>query len=179
MNTSELNDAQYGLLFDVRRSIRYHDRRRAFFEGMHRFTNVLTIILAGGVLFELAGTGSPALWLQGVGLFAAILAAFDMVVGYAARANQHTDLRARFVELEIDILSGGLEEGAWRQHQVKRLKIEADEPPIYRALDLLCRNEQLIAQGFKREDTPKEFAKVGHFARLTRHLFHWADISPV
>jgi hypothetical protein len=36
MNIEDMTDAQYGLLFDVRRSIRYHDRRRAFFETLHR-----------------------------------------------------------------------------------------------------------------------------------------------
>jgi len=30
----------------VRRSIRYHDRRRAFFETLHRLTGALTVLLA-------------------------------------------------------------------------------------------------------------------------------------
>jgi hypothetical protein len=177
MNTADLPDPHYRLLFDVRRSIRYHDRRRAFFERMHRLTSVLTIVLAGGVLFELAGTGSPALWLQVVSLFAVVLAALDMVVGYAASANLHAGLRGQFAQLEIDVLSGGIDESVWHQHQVKRLGIEADEPPVYRALDLLCHNELLTAYGFKREKKPEEFATVSRWQRATAHFFHWPDIA--
>lgn len=171
MNLSDLDDVKYALLFDVRRSIRYHDRRRAFFERMHRVTSALTIILAGGVIFELAGTGSPALWLQAIGAVAAVLAALDMVVGYAAKANLHADLRVRFVDLEIAMLSGGLEEETWQKYLRTRLEIERDEPPVYRALDLLCHNEVCKAEGVRANAT------VSSFQRMTSHLFTWSDIS--
>jgi hypothetical protein len=55
MNIEDMTDAQYGLLFDVRRSIRYHDRRRAFFETLHRITSALTILLVGWVLSSWPG----------------------------------------------------------------------------------------------------------------------------
>lgn len=171
MNLSALDDAQYGLLFDVRRSIRYHDRRRAFFERMHRVTGALTIILAGGVIFELAGTGSPALWLQVIAAGSAILAAMDIVVGYSSKANLHDGLRVRFVDLEISMLSGDLEHLTWQGHRQKRLEIEREEPPIYRALDLLCHNELCKAEGI----TPN--ATVGTFKQLTSQLFTWSNIA--
>lgn len=177
MNLAALDQHQYGLLFDVRRSIRYHDRRRAFFERLHKSTGVLTIMLAGGVLFEIAGTGSPALWLQGVGVLAAGLASLDIVVGYAARANQHAALRARFIDLEMQMLSGELEDSSWQTYRLARLAIERDEPPIYRALDLLCRNEMLCAEGYKRPDASEHYAKVGTFQRLTSQLAHWSNIA--
>lgn len=172
-----LNDDQYALLFAVRRSIRYHDRRRSFFERMHRLTSVLTIILAGGVLFELAGTGSPAKWLQVVGVVAATLAALDMVVGYSSRATQHANLRSRFADLEIFVLKEGLAPDVWQRHQLDRLAIERDEPPIYRALDLLCHNEMLQAEGFSREKAPEHFASVNIWQRYTSHLLHWSNLA--
>lgn len=171
MNLSTLDHQQYGLLFDVRRSIRYHDRRRAFFERMHRLTSALTIILAGGVIFELAGTGSPAPWLQWVGALAAILAALDMVVGYSARANLHAGLRVRFVDLEIAILAGDLDALTWQAHRQARLVIERDEPPIYRALDLLCHNELCQAEGSEPN------AIVGRFQSATSQILIWPNIS--
>lgn len=178
MNLANLSDEQYGLLFDVRRSIRYHERRRAFFERLHRLTSFFTIILAGAVLFELAGTGSPALWLQVVSLLAAMLAALDMIVGFANRAAAHQGLRGRFVDLEMAIFSAGEDADSWQRHRLSRLQIERDEPPVYRALDLLCRNELLIAEGFSHQKAPEHFACVGWWRRLTSHLFHWQNITP-
>ena len=177
MNLASLTDTQYGLLFDVRRSARYHERRRAFFESLHRLTSFFTILLAGGVLFELAGTGSPARWLQCIGLFAAALAATDLIVGFAARATQHAGLRARFVDLEMAMARGGTDETAWQAHRLARLAIERDEPPIYRALDLLCRNEMLQAEGFSSEQQPGHFVQVGRWQRLTSQVWHWQNLS--
>jgi hypothetical protein len=171
MNLSDLDDSQYGQLFDVRRSIRYHDRRRAFFERAHRVTNVLTVLLAGSVLFELAGSNGTAGWLLALGAVSAVLAATDMVVGYATQANLHQSLRARFVGLEIAMLSMGNDESAWRAHYQKRLEIERDEPPIYRALDLLCHNELCRAEGIAQN------IKVGCFERLTSQLHTWPNIA--
>lgn len=178
MNLARLDDTQYGLLFDIRRSIRYHDRRRAFFERLHRLTGALTIILAGGVLFELAGTGSPAVWLQCVGAVAAALAAVDMVVGYATHGNQHASLRARFIDLERAMLSAGNDAAAWEGFRQQRLAIERDEPPIYRALDLLCHNELCRAEGFTQDKHADQFARVGFLQSLTSNLLHWPNITP-
>lgn len=175
-----MNDEQYGLLFDVRRSARYHDRRRAFFERMHQVTAALTILLAGSVLFDIAKPGDSPGWMQVLAILAAILSACDMVVGYSSKAGMHRDLKARFGTLEISMLSGDGLPQTWIEHQNERLRIELDEPPIYKAVDLLCRNELLRAEGIKDTgDQDSQFAKVNDYQRLTRHLFHWADINPV
>ena len=143
-----LDDFKYGLLFDVRRSIKYHDVRRGFYEWWHKFTNVVTILMAGSVLFDIAKDGSSAWWLTLLGVVAAVMAIFDMVVGYSARAAGHTLLRGEFCDLERQILVGDLSDATWKKHQIRRLDIEKDEPPIYKVLDGLCRNEILKAFKF-------------------------------
>lgn len=174
MNLKDLSDEQYALLFDVRRSIRYHDRRRAFFERLHRVTSVLTILMAGSVLYDLGKAGETAGWLVALSAVAALLAAFDMVVGYSAWAARHQELKGRFAALEIDMLAGGLDAAAWQQHRLARLAIERDEPPVYRALDLLCHNELLVAEGVTRQD---EFSRLGRWQRWTSQLWHWPDLA--
>lgn len=168
-----MTDEQYALLFGVRRSVRYHDRRRAFFERLHRLTNVLTVLMAGSVLFDIGRPGETAGWLMTLAAMAALLAALDMVVGYAARASQHRDLKGRFVDLEMAILGGDETPEVWTAHRLARLAIERDEPPIYRALDLLCHNEVLLAEGGKTAD----LVVLTKWQRWTRHLFHWPDIT--
>lgn len=172
MNSTTLTDDQYGQLFGVRRSIRYHDRRRTFFERLHRLTSALTVLMAGSVLYDLGRAGETAPWLTALALAAAGLAALDMVVGYAARAGQHRDLKTRFVDLEISMLQTPA--AAWAAHQAARLAIERDEPPVYRALDLLCHNELARAEGCAAE----HMARVPFWQRWTRNLFHWSDLSP-
>lgn len=170
------NDEKHKLLFDIRRSARYHDRRRAFFQRMHQITGVLTILLAGGVLFELAGTGETSLWLKLIGVVAAVFSSVDIIVGYAAQENLHSRLRQRFCDLEMAVVTGN---GTIQSYTADRLHIEQDEPPVYRALDLLCMNEELIAQGYSRSD--KE--DIGHFSdlkwyqSLTANLYRWPDIA--
>lgn len=177
MNIHAMSDRQYSLLFGVRRSLRYHDRRRAFFERLHQITSGLTILLAGSVLFELARPGETAAWMIVMAVVAALLSVWDIVVGYAPKAGLHRDLKLRFIALEIAMLAGGDDEATWQQHEIERLRIEQDEPPIFRALDTLCHNELLRAEGFRKDSDAKHFFSVNCFQRLTRHLFHWSDLN--
>jgi hypothetical protein len=180
MNDERMSDHRlHKLLFDVRRSLRYHDRRRAFFDRMHQITAGLTVLLAGSVLFELARPGETAPWMIALAVAAALLSSWDIVVSYASKAGLHRDLKIRFGALEMAILAGDETYEAWQHHHLDRLRIEQDEPPVFRALDLLCHNELLVAEGFKRNDEKdkEEFARLNGWQRATRHLFHWADLA--
>jgi hypothetical protein len=167
----QLSHEHYGLLFDVRRSIRYHDRRRAFYERLHHVTSLLTILMAGSVLFDLAKSGETATWLIWVSTVAALLAAIDMVIGYAQRASLHSSLRERFANLEIEIISGPNDGDCWRNYQKQRLLIEKDEPAIYQVLDGLCRNELLIAEGYSKKDSPEYFFESSFWHSWTAQFF--------
>lgn len=173
MNLDALSDEQYGLLFDIRRSVRYHDRRKAFYEQLHHLTSLMTILMAGSVLFDLAKDGETAGWMIALSVVAALLAAVDMVLGYSRRATLHADLRRRFADLEIAMLMGAPSHEEWQTHLRTRLLIEKDEPAIYKVLDLLCRNELLVAQGFNGKDNPEQFAKVSWWQRLTCQFWRW------
>jgi hypothetical protein len=94
----------YGLLFDVRRSVRYHNRRKGFYEPLHLFTNFLTIVMSGAVLTEMAKNGNMALWLTVIGYIAAFFAAMDLLIGYSKMANKHDALQRRFALLEMNMI---------------------------------------------------------------------------
>lgn len=175
----DLSNDKYALLFDVRRSVRYHDRRRAFYELMHQITGLLTILMAGSVLFDLAKSGSTAWWLIGLSVVAALMAAMDMVVGYNKRANLHGSLRERFALLEIDMIDGDTLDATWQRYQRTRLQIEKDEPAIYVIVDLLCHNELLVAEGVQKKNHPDKFAKIGRWQTWTSHIWRWENHQPV
>src|SRR5690554_1801492 len=107
MNCNELSDDQRDLLFDVQRSIRYHDRRLAFFDRLHRVTLVLTVLLAGYVLVEASTTAPTPAWVVMLSVVAAIMALIDVVTNYSAKAELHRLLKTRFIQLEMEIVAVG------------------------------------------------------------------------
>ena len=155
-------------LFGVRRSVRYHDRRIAHYERLHRLTSVTTILLAGVIFMELSGANSPT-WIKWLAAVGALLGAGELVVGFARHADLHRDLKRRFVRLEIQMLKSPDNTEA----ECMRLEIEADEPPIYSALDLLCHNELCAAQGADR----KYLAKLTPWQSITANWLKWPDIG--
>lgn len=166
-----MNDAAYGLLFDVRRSVRYHDKRAAFFDRMHRVTNALTILLAGSVVFDIARPGNTPTWMQSLALAGALMSVADLVVGWSKSANVHGDLKRRFAELERRMMLGPVQGECWVQYQADRLLIEMDEPAVYKMLDTLCHNELLHASGFER--SAGHHKTITTWQRLTCHLWPW------
>jgi hypothetical protein len=171
------DDATHQLHFGIQRSIRYHDRRVAHFDFLHKITNVLTILLSGIVFVELSGTHAPA-WLNYVAAVAAVLGACDLVVGYSHRAGQHRDLKRRFIALERQLIASKTKEGA-DAVRCERLEIEAEEPPVFRALDAMCHNELLTARGYSPTDHEEKllFKKLPRFTRWTANWFCWANHS--
>jgi hypothetical protein len=167
----------HALLFGIQRSQRYHDRRVAHYELLHRITNVCAVLLSGIVLFELVGATAPADFklyvklLAGVG---ALAAAFDVVIGFSRNADLHRDLKRKFSTLEADMEVGSVATIA--EARAKRLIIEADEPSKFYALDLLAHNELCIALGHKWGDNPCRLVRVNWFKRLTANWFHWPAV---
>ncbi len=170
---ANLHDDAYSLLFDVRRSVRYHDKRAAFFERSHRVTNALTILLAGSVLFDIARPGETPWWMLALALAGSLSAVVDLVAGLAKMGNQHRDLQRRFSELERRMIIGPSQVECWTGYHEERLLIEMDEPTVYTVLDTICRNELLKANGFDRQSG--HYVPVSAWQRLTCHLWPWSD----
>lgn len=141
-----LDERTYALLFAVRRSVRYHERRRRFYEAWN------TATVAGGVLggsvaatAVLAGWGE---WSAAVAASVAVLSALDLAVGTGRRADRHGDFMRRFIALERQFAHGGnLEDDEYRKAVRERLAIESSEPPVLRLLDVLCHYEVLRSVG--------------------------------
>jgi hypothetical protein len=145
----------HDLLFGVCRSIRYHNRRRRFFDNLQRLKTWLTLVFGSTAMATLLAQTSPAgtqplLPILFTALTSAI-AALDLVVASSTRARLHADLARRFFELERTItLTKDPTEDNIRTWRAERLSIEADEPPILRVLDILCHNELLLAMDYPR-----------------------------
>ena len=148
--TSDLDYKTYSLLFAVRRSVRYHDRRRRFYEIWNTFTeagigiggsSAIATFIAGSTVFHLVFSAAVAV--------VAVSAAFGRAVGgIARRADRHGDLARQFIALEQEFAHGrNLENDECEALTRRRLAIEASEPPVLRLLDAMCHFEVLRSLG--------------------------------
>lgn len=167
---ADLEKTRYKLLFGVRRSIRYHLRRRAFFETWNTLTNVVALLFGsaaiGGTIkgYELLAIASGAL----VTFFSAV----NLVIGTTRKARVHEEFGRRFFALEREMVeAGNYGAAALATFVGLRLEIEADEPPILKVLDCICHNELARAMGHGQE----AFMKIGPLQRLLRHFFDFRE----
>jgi len=172
-STPPANTGRWDLLWAVRRSQRYHARRHAFYRRWHQLTAFVGVI-GGSAVFASLGHLLPtsmALWAAAA---VALLSAADLVVGTADMAHVHHDLRRQFGGLEADIIGDIAPSAAilaaW---EARRLAIEAHEPPVYVALDILCENELIRATGQHLRSTPPH--PLPWFKRATAHVFLWEN----
>jgi hypothetical protein len=170
--SGELED----LLFDVRRSARYHDCRVAHFQMLQRMTNVSTILLSGVVIMDLFGAEiiRP---IKIVAALTAVFGAFDLVIGFGKCADVHRDLKRRFLALERKSL--GLTGESPQRGTLERLEIEAEEPPAYRALDTMCHNQMLLSQRLPDQELAANLRSLPWYVELTANWFKWNNIAAV
>lgn len=155
------------LLFGVRRSIRYHNRRRRFFDRFHKFSTFLSAFFGTATIASVLAKAGPT-WTIPFALAVAVFSVIDLVVGTAQAARLHNDLSKRFFELEKAIISlkdPKAEDIA--KLTTQRLDIEADEPPPLKVLDSMCHNELLRAMDYDKS----YFFNIKWYQRLFSQLF--------
>ena len=161
----------HNLLFGVRRSIRYHARRRMFFDRCRQFTSAVGVIFGSATIFTLLNNMNP-LYPAIAAAVVTVFFAIDLVVGTAAEARLHDDLCRRFIELERQMeLAAVIDAQSLAKFTAARLEIEAGEPPVHRVLDLMCHNELLHAMGYERN----QFVRIRFYQRWLAPFFDVQD----
>ena len=153
MNGQEPN--AHELVFDIRRSIRYHHRRCRHYLNIHNVV-LFVALVSNSAAFAAMWSGiipsTSVLAALIPGLVASLLIGFDFVTGSLRKSALHTDLARQFTELEAQLV--GVEEGDTEklaEVQRERLRIEATEPPILKVLDTLCYNDEVRAMGHEKD----------------------------
>lgn len=158
------------LLWDVRRSRRYHDRREQFLLRTARTGTWLSLVGSSATVFAVIG-GTWGATLAGLATMA--ISAFNLAVGAGDAARKHNDLRRRFIALEVEMVRADQDDlpAVVRDWAAEYLKIESDEPPIMGNLDRLCHNELVRAEGRGK------LASVGWCARWLSNVLPARDIA--
>ena len=153
--TKHLDDRTHGLLFDVRRSSRYHNRRQRFYELWSSMTIFVMIFgSSSAVVVSLLELGKFWGWLYtAISVIVAAFGAAEMAVGMTARrADIHANLAQRFITLEKRFAHGRiLDDAEFEELTSERLEIESSEPPSLALLNTMCHLELLRAYGVTKE----------------------------
>jgi hypothetical protein len=138
------------IAFDVSRSRRYHIKMRAFFEGLHAVIVGANALLAASAFWALLGgkDGAIAQWLTAA---IALLAVLDVVFTPAKKGALHADLARRFTMIATGMVTRPPTPDNLMWAREERLKIEQDEPPEKRLVDLLAQNDEFGARGLPNE----------------------------
>ena len=160
---SQIDELIDKLDFGVEKSMRYHQRRRGFYDSLHKIIMFLIII---------CGSAAFSGFSEYLAAAAAAFAAIDLVWGPSHCARDHEMLFRRFSDLAIDIRTTTQDPESHAKWVTERITIETDEPPIYWALEADCDNEVRRAWG-----RDKELILIGWWARLTMYCHRHAEAT--
>ena len=145
MEPDDLRKRRRELLFDVRKSVRYHDYRRKHYLQLQSIINFLGVVL-GSAAFAALQQLEP--WNRVFPAGFAVLSAIALVFRVTEKALLHYHLYQRFIGLEREFLDcSEWSSDTLDELENDKLKIEADEPSVYSALNRLCHNEILMIEG--------------------------------
>ena len=165
------NESFHELLFDVRRSIRYHSRRQAFFERVGRWSDFSLLLLGLGLAASVFRNNN---WASAAGFAVIVISGLKLVFAFGAKAGRHAQFVKDFTRLEKR-LSPGISDDEIAAVRRERLDIEVTEPPVMRVLDVICHNELLVAMGYEGETLQRERVPLTWFQRRTANLFNWSE----
>ncbi len=157
----------FDLLFDVRRSIRYHSKRQAFYERVDRLSDFFLLILGSGTVALVLQDCQE--WATAAGFLVAVFSSMRLVYSYGVMAGRHARFVRDFTQLEKRLCADDSDATVAAVTQ-ERLELEATEPPVMRALDTICHNELLVAMGLDSHD---QRVSVTRFERLTANFFSY------
>ena len=159
----------FDLLFGVRRSIRYHSKRQAFYERLDRLSD-FTLLLLGSGTVVLVLQAYPKLAVA-AGFCVAFISGLRHVYSYGAKAGLHARFVRDFTQLERRLCTDASDETVASVRQ-ERLDLEAAEPPVMRVLDTICHNDLLVAMGLDSQD---QRVHLPWYIRLTANFFSYPN----
>lgn len=168
-NEDKLEDDLFKLQFNLGRSIRYHSRRRKFFDFWDKFTTFCSLVFSSTATYGVLSTNGKITLISGA--FVTIFSSLSLVIGFSNKARDHFDFVKQYSLLERMSIKEVLSEKLLKQITDEKLSIESTEPPVLRVLNEMCWNEEAKAQGIK----PEKWRKIKWYQRLFSSFF---DIVP-
>ncbi|MEX2519062.1 MAG: hypothetical protein WD969_07015 [Paracoccaceae bacterium] len=167
-----LKDERFELLFDLRRSARYHSARRGFFTRWSKLGSFISVLAGGSTIASILAEADPWISISAAAVIS-IAQAAELVFDLSGKAMRHEGFYRDFVALEqrVELQGDDIDRAQLRELISDRLRLESGEPPILRWLDVLCYNELAGSMGFS--------GSLKRVSWLQRQLAHLLDMTPV
>lgn len=154
---AELAEDFDALRFNVARSIRYHDKRRGYFDFLGKFLQYVSLLGSSAAVATLIGSTMPEFDVATITIKVPLLISaatacvtlLNLMIGCAGKMESHTKFRNQFHDLMIAIDEVGepaVED--MRKLNRRRVDIEKEEPSISDWLNKLMFNETVDALGY-------------------------------
>lgn len=160
--------------FSVHVSMRYHARRRAWFDRFHRgMTLVITVCASSGVAAIFGGLLSEA---EALATAVAAAGALELAFSFPERARIEDALYRRFTALAVE-MAAAKTTGAEEIHRwdAQRLLIRADADDRLEVLRRICHNLEAEARGLESE----AFYRVWPWQRLAADVASLPPLRPL
>lgn len=136
--------------------MRYHAKRRRFFENLYNFINAI-VVLTGSTAFMslLSSTGGSTtipLYLTSI---TALLTTLELIYGFFKKSIKHDELYKKFSILLKETIVHPLTTHNLTQWQAEKIMIESEQPTCLKVLHILCHNEHAVALGYGEEEQYK------------------------
>jgi hypothetical protein len=143
-------DGYYDVCFAVERGRRYHAKMQAYYDWCYNLTRAATALTGTASFFTLLAGGTEiAKYLTGI---VAAAASLDSVFRFNRKARNHEALARRFTELSSKIAGWEPVPQNLKKARADRLRIEKDEPPVRRLIDLQAQNEECRSRDLPAEE---------------------------
>ena len=170
----DLENRTFDILFDVRRSVRYHLYRQKFFEQFHTISTVLNFLAGSSAVTLILAYPDLKLIAASFSILIVILSTIDVVVGTTRKSTLHSDLAVQFINLEKQISPEiNLDDEKYEKLRQRKLDIEMREPPILRLLDVVCYFEVYRSLGGEAREIPK----INLIRKWTKQLFGYSTYA--
>ena len=175
----DLSQKYKDLLFDVRRSVRYHRRRQGFFRACNDLGLFLVLLLSMGTIaaFLEEVVGKAPIWIKILpSVFTSVIVGINLIFRLGEKAYNHQTFLRRFIYLEQRLIEReALNDEKYEELicsvSKERLSIEVEEPKVKKVLDTICHNELLRAMGYKKADE----VEIGILQRLFAQFFDFRE----
>lgn len=169
--SDEVHARLTALDFDVHKFMRYHAKRRSFFDDCNNLNRAASAISAAGVIVSIAGGFYVAAIIAAALL--AILSSVDLVVDFSRRGRVHDSLYRDFCELAANLEeTRAFDEQDIRTFTARKLRIETTQPTAKGVQVVICANEILAGQGYNYKYRVRWWQRAfSHFFSLPPHDF--------
>jgi hypothetical protein len=160
--------------FSVHVSMRYHARRRAWYDRFHRLT--MLIVAIGGSAGVAAIYGGLLVEAEYLAIAVAVAGALELAFSLPERARVEDALYRRFTLLAAEIADApAIGDDELRAWEAKRLLIRADADDRLEVLRRICHNLEAEARGYP----PERRYRVWSWQRLMAQLFSLPPLRPL